>query len=302
MPYISENFITEDKKTAVALGNFDGLHCGHMAVIRAAIDGARQEFVPVMLKFNEHPSRFLDGKPLPMLLTAEQEQKKLHLLGVKMVYYRFPDVRNLSPREFVEKVLVRELHAGLVTCGFNYHFAAGAAGNAELLSSLCQEYGIACRVCPQVLYNGTVISSSEIRKALLEGEIGIANRMLGYLYSYDHVVVEGDRRGRLLGAPTINQFFPAEALVPKYGVYASIATVNGKQYAAVTNIGLRPTIGHSVPRSETFIEGFSGDLYGKRPMVSLLEYMRPEMKFDSLEALGAQIAADARKAAQIAGV
>lgn len=293
MPFVSENF--KEKKTAVALGNFDGFHLGHMAVINSVKDKKNNGLIPLILKFREHPGAKL-GKSTELLSHCAETA------DVKTVFYNFSDVCDMTPDEFVDIILVKELNAGFVACGYNYHFGKNAAGDSELLCKLCGAAGIDAFVCDAVCFENEPVSSSAIRKALAEGDIRKANGMLGYEYSYNYTVVSGDKRGRLLGAPTINQFFPNDTAVPKFGVYAARVNVDGKIYPAVTNIGLRPTIGNSLPRSETFIEGFSGDLYGKNPTVSLIEFLRPEKKFNSLDELSAQIASDAVRAAEIAGV
>lgn len=298
MPFVDDLAPLNGRETAVALGNFDGLHVGHRAVITQMMHCAGQA-APAVLKFREHPALTEGAKPF-LLMSEADCVKRLQAQGIFVLTYDYPAVRSLSPEEFVRCILKDELRASSVSCGYNYRFGKDAAGDSQMLCSLCEKYGIRVAVSPEICFRGKPVSSTAIREALLRGDMTTANGMLGEPYSYDYTVVLGDQRGRLLGAPTINQFFPQEILVPRYGVYASMVETEGKKYAAVTNIGLRPTIGHSKPRSETYIEGFRGDLYGKNPRVSLLEYMRPEIKFDSLEQLGAQIAADAKEAARIA--
>ena len=156
-----------------------------------------------------------------------------------------------------------------------------------------------CAVAERTDYNGAAISSTRIRNALAEGNIEDANSMLGREFSYKFTVVSGDRRGRLIGAPTINQHFPEGFIVPKFGVYASAVPIDGELHAAVTNIGRRPSFTCDDLRSETCITDFSGDLYGKNVEVKLLRYIRPERDFDSLDSLGDQIAADAQTAKEI---
>ena len=298
MPFVYNLAQLKQQNTVVALGNFDGLHLGHRAVIDQMLDAAG-DAVPVVLKFREHPALSEGAKPF-LLMSEEDCEKKLREHGILVLTYDYSAVCFLSPEEFVEQILQEELRAVTVSCGYNYRFGKDAAGDADTLRSLCEQRGIKVLISPEVRWQGESVCSTAIRKALLRGDMETANGMLGDPYSYDYTVVLGDQRGRLLGAPTINQFFPENLLIPRYGVYASIVQTQGKTYAAVTNIGLRPTIGHSKPRSETYIEGFRGDLYGKNPKVSLLKYMRPEIKFQSLEQLGAQIAADAKLAEQIA--
>lgn len=277
---------------AAALGNFDGLHLGHAAVIEAAIRQRDRGFEPVVLKFREHPMRFFAPGERGLILTDEEDERRIALLGARVVYLDFEAVRNLSPAEFVDGVLSEALGVRFVSCGYNYRFGKNAAGSAQTLKTLCEKKDIEVRVCGKVEYRGMAVSSTAIREALKNGDMALANGMLGYEYGYGLEVVHGDARGRMLGAPTANQIFPAGLLVPKYGVYASKAEYDGRIYPGVTNIGLRPTIGGSDPRSETHILGFDGDLYGKTLRVSPIRYLREERRFDSLEELAAQIARD----------
>jgi len=168
------------------------------------------------------------------------------------------------------------------------------------LKQLCAEREIKLTVCNEVEFDGAPVSSTRIRECLKNGDIRTANKMLGRYFSYDFEVVHGDARGRILGSPTINQFFSENFTVAEYGVYASFTAINGKKYISVTNIGVRPTIkGGSEKRSETNIVGFEGDLYGKNIEVFLVEKLRGEMAFNSLEALSAQIAVDREKTREI---
>ena len=283
---------------AAALGNFDGLHLGHTEVIEAAIRQRDRGFLPVVLKFREHPMRFFAPGARGLILTDEEDEKRIRAMGARVEYLDFEAVRAYSPERFVDEILCGMLGAGFVACGENYRFGKNAAGDAKTLKKLCEQRNIGVCVCGMVEYRGRAVSSTAIRTALKDGDIALANGMLGYEYGYCLEVVHGDARGRTLGAPTANQFFPPRLLVPKYGVYASRAEIDGREYPGVTNIGLRPTVGGD-PRSETHLIGFDGDLYGRFLRVSPLRYLREERRFASLDELAAQIARDKARSLEI---
>ncbi len=274
---------------SVALGTFDGLHIGHRAVITAdKTEYSRR----VVLMFTEHPQKLLTGASPGELVCRKKCEELLAEWGAEPHYEDFAAVCGYSPREFFEKIIIGELHADAVTCGFNYRFGKDACGDTALLGALCGEYGIKLTVCEAVEYGGVPVSSTRIREALRTGDIRKANAMLGRRYSYAFEVVRGDERGRTLGSPTINQFFSEDMTVPCFGVYASFTTVSGVRYPSVTNIGIRPTVGSSKERSETHIIGFSGDLYGTSPQVELVQKLRDEKQFSSIDELSRCIKED----------
>lgn len=287
------------QKTAVALGSFDGLHKGHMSVIACALSMKECGLVPLALLFDSHPLLSLTGQAPPELLQKQKRDELLSSLGVKTEYISFAEIMNYSCREFFEKILLEKLNAGAVCCGRNYRFGRGNEGGCEELSALCDEYGVKMCLSEQIDFLGEPISSSRIRLAVEQGNIPLANAMLGRPFCYRASVVSGYHRGHLIGAPTINQHFESNFVKPKKGVYASFTTLGGVDYPSVTNIGLRPSFENEDFRSETCIIGFSGNLYGEAVEVSLLEYIRDEEKFSSVEALGEQIARDAENARKI---
>ena len=290
---------SQAKRTVVALGSFDGLHKGHMAVLDSAARLARQGLEGVVLLFDVHPDSLLLGETPRQLLQNDKRDEILNSLGIKSAVIPFAQIYNMPCEAFFKEILIDKLHAHAVCCGWNYRFGKGGTGTSETLNNLCGEYGIDLAVSGSVDYEGEPISSTRIRSAVAEGEIIRANRMLGRPFSYKYTVVSGDRRGRLIGAPTINQHFDPGFVVPKFGVYASTATVEGKEYIGVTNIGFRPTFASDDLRSETCILDFSADVYGRDIEVKLLDYLRAERRFDSLELLGNQIRLDAARAREI---
>ncbi len=287
------------KKYAVALGSFDGLHLGHMAVINKALSLKSKGYIPCALVFDVHPMSVTGTGAPAELMTVQARDAMLQSFGLEIKKVSFESIMGLSAREFVSDVLIKELNAGAVCCGYNYRFGCGAKADTQELATLCAEFDIVCEVSEKVECNGMPVSSTKIREALQNGDVELANKMLGREFSYDFVVVSGDKRGRLIGAPTINQLFPDGFIVPKFGVYVSSVFVDGKVHPAVTNIGRRPSFTCDDLRSETCIMDFSGDLYGENIEVKLIKYVRPERAFGSLEELGSQIAVDAETAREV---
>ena len=287
------------KPTALALGNFDGLHGGHTSVLEAALSKAKEkDLVPAVLLFDEHPKKILFGKRPPMLMTEEMKNECFEQMGFSIVTVSFEQAKDLSPKEFLT-LIKKELNVRVICCGYDYRFGKGAAGSVETLTELCTEFGIELFAVEEKKFDGGAISSTRIRAEIEKGNIEKANAMLGREFSYKFEVVKGDQRGRTLGFPTANQFFPDDFVKPRSGVYASKVFLNNRWYPAVTNIGIRPTIGSGGFRSETCILGFSDDLYGKELTVYLLSFMRDECKFEGLQQLKTAIAKDAETATEI---
>ena len=287
---------------SVALGFFDGLHSAHKAVLEGALTNAlRLGLTPAVLLFDEHPRTVLTGDAVPSLLTKSERDERLRKMGFTLLFVSFKEIMNMLPEEFVDKILCERFRAGALSCGYNYNFGKSASGNTEILGKLCKERGIVLSVCPEFTLNGQTVSSTEIRKALENGDTERANGMLGYAFGFTAPVFTGDRRGRLLGSPTINQYIPGELITPKFGVYASRVYFDGREYTGVTNIGARPTFGEGSVRSETFIVDFSGDLYGRDVRVEIYSFIRGERKFPDADALKAQIEEDVMSAKKYFG-
>lgn len=283
--------------SVVALGNFDGLHKGHMTVINDAVEMAKRlGAMPFALVFKEHPFGVLKGETPVCLFDKETRASAFKKTGVTLCLLDFNDLKDMTPEEFFNEIIIKRMGAVGVCCGFNYSFGKNGAGNAELMRELCENAGIEFSVSPELDFEGEAVSSTRIRAAIESGEIELANMMLGHPYSFKLQVVDGDKRGRHIGAPTINQKIPEGLVLPKFGVYMSKTTVGGETYLSMTNVGVRPTIyENDAPSFETHILDFSGDLYGKYIEVSLFSYLRPEKKFDSLVQLEQQIKIDEKK-------
>ena len=275
---------------SVALGLFDGLHPGHRQVIVAAVEGGDDTLTPTVFTFLPHT---IIKEGYRRLSDDREEEQQLTTMGVQeLIQADFTVIRHLTPEAFVRDILRDTLCARHVTCGFNYRFGAGGAGDAALLTALCAAYGISVTVVPEVDCGGVPVSSTAIRTALAHGDMPLARRLLGRPYRLRLPVAHGQQLGRRLGLPTINQTLPTDRAIPRFGVYASCVQWDGHTYPAVTNIGVRPTVGADTPLAETYILGFDGDLYDAEPAVYPLQYLRPEQAFDSLEALQAQIQRD----------
>ena len=278
---------TPEGELAAALGSFDGLHLGHRQVIGNTLSAPGLR--PAVITFQLNPSFSLQKKPVPLLTTNEQKLALLEEMGVEVVYLLpFDRIRDMEPEDFVE-ALYRVCRIRALSCGFNFRFGKNGRGDAGLLKELCREKGIELSVTPPVSVAGETVSSTRIRACLEQGDVQQAGQLLGRPFGYDLEVTHGRQLGRTWGSPTINQPFPAGYVLPRFGVYASLVEVEGQKYYGVTNIGVKPTVGSDCALSETWIPEFSGDLYGKKVPVELLDFIRPERKFDSLDQLKNEI-------------
>lgn len=278
---------TPEGELAAALGSFDGLHLGHRQVIGNTLSAPGLR--PAVITFQQNPSVSLQKKPVPLLTTNEQKLALLEEMGVEVVYLLpFDRIRDMEPEDFVE-ALYRVCRVRALSCGFNFRFGKNGRGDAGLLKELCREKGMELSVTPPVSVAGETVSSTRIRACLEQGDVQQAGQLLGRPFGYDFEVTHGRQLGRTWGTPTINQPFPQGYVLPRFGVYASLVEVEGQKYYGVTNIGVKPTVGSDCALSETWIPEFSGDLYGKKVPVELLDFIRPERKFDSLDQLKNEI-------------
>ena len=292
-------FYRPSAPTVVALGCFDGVHLGHSAVVKEAVSVAKQKgFSSLVWTFEEPVKNFFAPGSVPLITTPEEKKHQLCKLGVDLlVCGRFdPQVASLSPEDFFEKILVEQLEARHIVCGFNYSFGQGGKGDVALLRKLCEKADIGLSVIPPISLEGVEVSSTQIRYAVEEGRMEDAARLLGRPYALRTIVIDGQKLGRRLGFPTVNQVFRRGALVPKKGVYVTRVRMCGKQKYGVTNVGVRPTVGGSLLCAETHIFDFEGDLYGKTVTVEFLHFLRPETKFDSVELLSEQVHRDMENA------
>ena len=278
---------------AVALGNFDGVHLAH----RAVLQNAAQYDKSVCLLFSRHPREVLTGKAPARLLTKEQTERKIKACGIARCHYvDFEQVKEDTPARFFSDILVGELHADVICCGYNYTFGRQRSGDVQTLRALCEQAGITLLVSPEMDYEGESISSSRIRACIRAGNIEAANAMLGESFFYESEIVEGKKLGRTLGFPTINQFLDESLVKPLSGVYASEVIIEGKHYRGLTNIGDNPTIGGEAFRSETYVFGLAREVYGLLASVALTRFIREEKRFESTAQLKAQVLGDIERA------
>lgn len=284
--------IRSGQPCAMALGNFDGVHIGHLKVIEAAVK--TRGLSPAALTFQQNPH------PVPSIVTREDKEKIMRQSGVQLlVSLPFREVRDMPAEDFFRQVLLEKCRVRKLCCGSDFRFGQGARGDYALLKNLCQETGVELENVPFVTLDGQRVSSTRIRQALQTGNVTLANRMLGRPFGFELEVIHGNHIGRGLGTPTINQALPEGFILPRFGVYASVAEVDGVDYYGVTNIGVKPTVGSDQVLSETWMPEFRGDLYGKRVRLSVYEFIRPERKFASLEEMKIVIVKDAGQAKDI---
>lgn len=291
-----------DRGASVAMGNFDGVHLGHQAVIALAGQSGRPLGI---VTFEPHPRQFFaPAAPAFRLMNAEARAHRLEKLGTDLLY-ELPFDATLSGMEaesFVAEVLMGSLGVAHVTVGADFCFGKGRKGTVATLQSLGARHGFGVTVADLVKFQGLEVSSTNIRTALAEGRPRDAAAMLGHWHRIEGEIVHGEKRGRELGYPTANM--GVEGLhLPRLGVYAvKVDVLTGPQagsYGGAASLGVRPMFGENQPNLETFIFDFKGDLYGRHLSVAFVDYLRPEMKFDGLPALMAQMTADCGRARAI---
>jgi len=296
----------QDRGASAAIGNFDGVHRGHQYVIDIAREKAAEIGAPLgVMTFEPHPREYFAPKAPPFrLMNAEARAHRLDWLGVDKLYeLSFNDTLSaLSPEDFAARVIVKGLGLRHLVVGEDFHFGKGRAGNAADLAAFGRDMGFGVTVAPLMHDTGEEISSTAIRQALTEGRPRDAARMLGHWHRIDGKVIRGDQRGRDLGYPTANMSITG-LHPPKFGIYVVKVDVltgpHAGSYGGAASMGVRPMFGENLPNLESFLFDFKGDLYGEHLSVALIDYLRPEAKFDSIEALVAQMDADCARARKV---
>jgi riboflavin kinase/FMN adenylyltransferase len=295
------------RPTAIALGSFDGLHAGHRQVIAAVVERSRAaqsptQLVPTVVSFWPHPREVLFGEARLRLDLPAEKLELLEPLGIEqLVLVPFtPALAALSPAAFVEQVLVQQLQAQLVAVGENFRFGNGRSGDIDSLRSLCAERGIDVLVQPICTDSSGRLSSSRIRDALAAGDLQEAARLLGRPYRFGGRVVRGRGLGRELGWPTANLQVDGRKFLPQQGVYAAWVWLQGERLPAVMNLGPQPTVDPTAPSAvEVHLLGRRLELEGMELLVEPVALLRQQERFDTLEALVAQIGRDASRAEQL---
>lgn len=283
-------------ETVVALGMFDGVHAGHAQLIRHANHlAALYDLESVVLTYGAHPLRVLAPEKAPRALST-REEKAVQIAALKtdaLILRPFTKAyAALEPEEFVRR-MVKHLHPRHIVVGFNYSFGARGKGTPEMLRALGKRYGFVTHILDAVSMDGETVSSTRVRAALESGDMALCSALLGRHYTISGVIARGKQLGRTLGFPTANLRWPKEKALPLRGVYAAYAWIEGERYGAALNIGKHPTAPEGEPTLEAYLLDFAGDVYGKHMRLELVKFLRGEVKFESLDALKAQIAQDA---------
>jgi riboflavin kinase/FMN adenylyltransferase len=301
--YQSLNEFKPIKKTIVTLGTFDGVHLGHTAILDKICTIAKQENLEsVLLTFFPHPRLIISNdSEIKMLNTMAEKAMLLEQKGIQnFIIHPFDKLfSELSPREFVEQVLIKQLNIQKIIIGYDHKFGKNRAADFNDLIAFGKEFGFEVEEISAKQVNEVSVSSTKIRNSLLEGKVSLANEYLGYAYMLSGIVVKGNQLGRTIGFPTANIEIPESyKLIPKYGVYLVTAIVNKKAVFGMMNIGIKPTLGGNLLSIEVHLLHFSEDIYGQKIQVNVIERLREEQKFESFEALKLQLEVDKINALQ----
>ncbi|MCF0135750.1 MAG: riboflavin biosynthesis protein RibF [Lachnospiraceae bacterium] len=299
------------KSAVLTIGNFDGLHKGHMTLLRKTDlmaksmenEGKQPEVIRVMLTFSPHPQELISGsgKGFERLFSDEEKLDMAEESGLldEVILLNFtPEVMHMEPEAFFREILIERYRACGIVVGENFRFGDRGRGTAGFLKEMCLRENIPCCVIPDVYdvqddpREGKCISSTRIKELLTEGDVRRAADLLGRPYFIRGEVQEGKHVGTEMDTPTLNIFPAPGQMLPRWGVYVSRTHIGEESYRSITNVGGNPTFGGEDPRSETFVFDFSGCLYGKTVRVELLEFIRPEQHFDSVDALKQQLTKD----------
>ncbi|SCJ75229.1 Riboflavin biosynthesis protein ribF [uncultured Eubacterium sp.] len=292
--------IRDIEPAAVALGNFDGVHLGHQELIRQMVKTAREKNLKAaVFTFSNHPKDLLPKeKKVKNILSKKEKAQIIESLDVDYLFnIEFTKaIMTMEPVDFIKKLLLDKFNMKAAFCGFNYHFGYKAQGNPDVLRNVGLEKGFDVTEMSAYKIKGNVVSSSLIRTLIASGQVEKCMTYMGRHYSIGGEVVVGNRLGRKLGFPTSNLVIDLSMVTPPNGVYVTYCTYNGVRYPSVTNVGIKPTVGHYNKNVETHIFNFDKELYGKHIEVEFLEKTRDEVKFDSVQDLSEQIVRDCREA------
>ncbi len=286
------------RRTAVTIGSFDGLHLGHRKILEALLTtAANQDLLPMAVTFDPHPRSFLSGdqRSISMLYSFDERMKLLQSAGIEHVFViDFNEsVRQLSPRGFVEEFVLKAWNSGHVVAGYNHSFGRDRAGDRESLIAMGRELGFGVEIVPPVVVEEQIVSSTVIRRLIMEGELPLANTMLGRKFSLSGRVIRGFARGRRMGCPTANLAdFASGKIVPRDGIYAAIAEVEDYAHPAAVSIGFNPTFGGQMHSVEAHLLDFDADLYDRTITLRFVKRLRGEVRFSGEQALAAQMKQD----------
>lgn len=288
-----------DGKSAVAIGKFDGVHLGHRKLLKYILEQKNDGLKSVVFTFDPSPEEFFTGHTVRQLFTKDEKRREFKKLGIDILI-EFPLTEKTAatePEDFVRRILVGQINADYIAAGTDVTFGAGGRGDQYLLKSLSGELFYELALIDKVRMDGAEVSSTRVRNEVADGNMAMAERLLGSYYSVSGIVEHGRHIGHTIGVPTVNILPPEDKLLPPFGVYSSKVHLGDRVYDGMTNIGRKPTISEKEKVGvETYIYDFDGDAYGEFIEVELLRFVRPEIKFDNLDMLKAQIDSDLKNA------
>ena len=286
--------LSENPNLSLALGYFDGVHIGHQAVIKNAVNFAKQNGgKSAVITFKDHPCCFFHGVCPKYILTREYREKFIADLGVDYLYeLDFEKLAGLSAEEYLENILIKHFSPKSISTGFNHNFGHNKTGDVKFLEQESIKYNYKYFALPPQKYDGEVISSTKIRKLLSDGQIDTANKMLGRNFIIEGTVIKGRQIGRTIGFRTANILYPLELIDIPFGVYSVLVNYASQTYQGIANFGVRPTVNGQGALLEVHIIDFERDIYGEVLEVKFIKMLRTERKFDSLDSLKQQISRD----------
>ena len=287
-----ETNLPKGARISCALGNFDGVHTGHRELLLKAAKKEYGATASAVWTFRLHPQLYLGTHAVKIITSMEQKLEYFKETGIEYAILEdFPRISSLTPEEFAKNLLIEKLGVVHAVCGFNFSFAKKAEGNCAMLKECFEACGQYVSIIPPLKIDGDIVSSSLVRAKIEGGKVADAAKLLGHPFSIFLPVTEGRKLGRKIGIPTINQVFPENYVIPRFGVYACKCHVDGKVYFGISNVGIRPTIKEEtkIINCETHILDYSGYLYGKKIQVDFCKFIRDERKFASINELVTEI-------------
>lgn len=284
-----------DEPTAVAIGKFDGFHCGHQKLLREMQEQKEKGLATVVFTFVPSPAAFFSKESLKDLTTIEEKRSIFEKAGIDYLieYPFYQEIADMEPETYIKEVLVERIYAKCIVAGEDVSFGKRGAGNYQLLAEKAKDYDYDVIIIEKVQYDGREVSSTFVREEVAKGNMELVHQLLGIPYHVGGEIVHGRKLGRTLGMPTINQIPREEKLLPPRGVYYSYVMYGDRKLPSITNIGVKPTVTDTVIMGvETYIYDFDEDVYGEELEVYLLYFKRPEMRFDSVDALMKQMSED----------
>lgn len=282
------------EEICLALGNFDGLHLAHQELIHEVVTMAKKLGTKSsVLMFKEHTKNILNHKNQQLLMSRRQKLDCFASLGIDLVLeIEFSEIQKMPAEDFFTEFLRQGLQVKGLVIGYDYRFGYKAKGTSDLLKKMAEDQGVQIKIVQEILKDGEAISSTRIRKAIGEGNLDFARKLLGRPFTMEGTVIHGKRLGREMGYPTANIEPSTHYVIPRFGVYDTQVMVDGKSYRAATSVGTNPTLDEEGLKIEAHLLDFTGDLYGKKVDLTFLKFLRPEKNFPSIESLFDQIAKD----------